>query len=109
MFDTRNRVRKVIVDTSVLLAAPFGNGNIYGTTDGVKQTTVYLPDDLKKRLELVARQERRTEAAIVREALADALDRRDVSPTVPLFAEGWGDPTLAERVDELRAETGFGR
>ena len=85
------------------------DGNIYGTTDGVKQTTIYLPDDLKKRLELVARQERRTEAAIVREALADALDRREVSPTVPLFAEGWGDPTLAERVDELLADTGFGR
>ncbi len=84
-------------------------GNIYGTTDGVKQTTIYLPDDLKKRLELVARQERRTEAAIVREALADALDRRGVSPTVPLFAEGWGDSTLAERVDESLAETGFGK
>ncbi len=75
----------------------------------MKQTTIYLPDDLKKRLELVARQERRTEAAIVREALADALDRREVTPTVLLFAEGWGDPTLAERVDELPAETGFGR
>ncbi len=76
---------------------------------GVKQLTVYLPDDLKKRLELVARQERRTESAIVREALVDALDRREVTPTVPLFTEGWGDPTLAERVDELLAETGFER
>ena len=75
----------------------------------MKQTTIYLPDDLKERLELAAQQERRTEAAIVREALADALNRREVSPTVPLFAEGWGDPTLAERVDELLAETGFGR
>ena len=37
------------------------------------------------------------------------LDRREVSPTVPLFAEGWGDPTIVERVDELLAETGFGR
>ncbi len=82
-----------------------GHANIYG----VKQTTIYLPDDLKKRLELVARQEGRTEAAIVREALADALDRREVSPTVSLFAEGWGDSALAERVDELLADTGFGR
>ena len=53
----------------------------------MKQTTIYLPDDLKKRLEPVAHQERRTEAAIVREALADALNRREVAPTVPLFAE----------------------
>ena len=29
-------------------------------------------------------------------------------PEVPLFSEGWGDPTLAERVDELLGETGFG-
>ena len=85
------------------------NHNIYSTIYGVKQTTIYLPDDLKKRLELAAHQERKTEAAIVREALADALNRREVTPTVPLFAEGWGDPTLAERVDELLAETGFGR
>ena len=45
----------------------------------------------------------------MREALAEALRRRDVAPTTPLFTEGWGDPTLAERVDELLAETGFGR
>lgn len=32
----------------------------------------------------------------------------DAAPTVPLLSEGWGDPTLAERVDELLAETGFG-
>lgn len=76
---------------------------------GVKRTTIYLPDDLKLRLEQVAEQERCTEAAIVREALDQALKRREVSPTVPLFAAGWGDPTLAERVDELLAETGFGQ
>ncbi len=76
---------------------------------GVKRTTIYLPDDLKLRLEQVAEQERCTEAAIVREALDQALKRREVSPTLPLFAEGWGDPTLAERVDELLAETGFGQ
>ena len=76
---------------------------------GVRRTTVYLPEDLKSRLEQVAKQERCTEAAIVREALDDALKRREVSPTVPLFTEGWGDPTLAERVDDLLAETGFGQ
>ncbi len=44
----------------------------------------------------------------MREALEEALRRRDVAPTVPLFSKGWGDPTLAERVDEVLAETGFG-
>ena len=76
---------------------------------GMKRTTVYLSDDLKLRLEQAAKQDRCTEAAIVREALDDALNRREVSPTVPLFADEWGDPTLAERVDELLADTGFGQ
>ena len=78
------------------------------TIYGVQQTTVYLPENLKRRLERAARQGRQTEASIVREALEEALDRRDVAPTAPLFAEGWGDPTLADRVDELLAESDFG-
>ena len=81
---------------------------MHGTIRCVRQTTVYLPDGLKRRLEQAARQDGRSEASIVRDALEEALDRRDVAPTVPLFSEGWGDPTLAERVDELLAETGFG-
>lgn len=82
---------------------------IYVMMYGMKRTTVYLSDDLKLRLEQAAKQDRCTEAAIVREALDEALKRREVSPTVPLFAEGWGDPTLAERVNELLADTGFGQ
>ena len=74
----------------------------------VRQTTVYLPDDLKRRLEQAARRDRRTEASIVRDALEEALERRDVAPTAPLFSGGWGDSTLAERVDELLADMGFG-
>ena len=74
----------------------------------MRQTTIYLPDDLKRRLEQAARQDRRTEASIVREALDEALRRRDVAPTTPLFPAGWGDATLSERVDELLADTGFG-
>lgn len=74
----------------------------------MRQTTIYLPDDLKRRLERAAREDRRTEASIVREALDEALSRREVAPTAPLFGEGWGDPMLAERVDEILGETGFG-
>lgn len=74
----------------------------------MKQTTIYLPDDLKRRLNRISRQDRRTEASIVREALDDWLKHREVEPTTPLFTQGWGDPTLAERVDELLSETGFG-
>ena len=81
---------------------------MHGTMHCVRQTTIYLPDDLKQRLEQAARQDRRTEASIVRDALEEALKRREVAPTAPLFSEGWGDPTLAERVDELLADMGFG-
>ncbi len=34
--------------------------------------------------------------------------RREMAATAPLFAEGWGDPTLAERVDELLADSDYG-
>ena len=81
---------------------------IHSTIYSVIQTTIYLPEDLKRRLERAARQGRRTEASIVREALEEALSRSEVIPTTPLFADGWGDPTLADRVDELLSETGFG-
>lgn len=75
----------------------------------MKRTTIYLPEDLKRRLEQVARRERRTEADVIREALADAPAMRErPRPTVPLSEAGLGDPTIAERVDELLAE-GFGR
>ena len=75
----------------------------------MKQTTIYLPDELKRRLERAAQQDHRSEASIVRDAIDEALRRRNVAPTVPLFSDGWGDPTLAERVDELLAETAFGQ
>lgn len=75
---------------------------------GVKQTTIYLPDELKERLERAAADARCSEAALVREALVEALARREARPTVPLFSEGWGDPNIAEKVDEHLARTGFG-
>ncbi|MXZ67989.1 MAG: antitoxin [Acidimicrobiia bacterium] len=68
-----------------------------------------MPDDLKQRLEEVAERESRSEASIVREAVQVALDLRDAPiPKLPLFA-GWGDPTRADRVDELLTGGGFGR
>jgi hypothetical protein len=76
---------------------------------GVKRTTIYLPDDLKARLEAAARSEGRTEADVIREALAHALEGREPSrPRLPL-TEPTGNPTnWAEQVDELLGE-GFGR
>lgn len=75
---------------------------------GTERVTVSFPDDLKQRLEEVAERESRSEASIVREAVQAALDERDAPvPKLPLF-DGWGDPTLADRADELLAGSGFG-
>ena len=76
---------------------------------GMKRTTIYLPDELKARLELVASAEDRSEADVIRDALADSLDRREAPrPRVPIV-EGTGKTTnWAERVGDL-LDDGFGR
>ena len=80
---------------------------LYGMMYGMRKTTVYLPDDLKAALERLAESEQRSEAEIIREALRSAVsDRGSPSPGIPLTSVGLGDPTIAERTDELLE--GFG-
>jgi len=74
---------------------------------GMEKTTVYLPEDLKAALERVAREEGRSEAEILREALRARVGARPwTRPRIPLTGKGLGDPTLAERAEELL--DGFG-
>lgn len=70
--------------------------------------TIHLPEELTERLSRAAARARCTEAELVRELLNEALTRRETRPTTPLFSEGWGDPGIAENVDEFLAKTGFG-
>jgi hypothetical protein len=78
----------------------------YGIMYGMKRTTVYLPDELKAALERTAAAQGRSEAEVVRSAVASATaEHLCPPPRVPLFASS--DGTLAERVDEELAE-GFG-
>jgi plasmid stability protein len=73
---------------------------------GVRRTTIYLQDDLKRALERTAAAQGRSEAEVVRSALATATAEHTYPPPhVPLFSSA--DPTLAERVDEELAD-GFG-
>ena len=66
---------------------------------GMRRTTVYLPDDLKAALERTAAVHGKSEAEVVRGAIAAATaDHAHPRPQVPLFESA--DPTLAERVDE---------
>ena len=73
---------------------------------GMKRTTVYLPDELKAALERTAAAEGKSEAEIVRSAVATATSEHVYPrPRVPLFESG--DPMLAERIDDALAD-GFG-
>jgi Arc/MetJ-type ribon-helix-helix transcriptional regulator len=68
------------------------------------KTTVYLPDELKRAIERVATETRRSEADVIRAALEDYTTRTRPRPRAGTFAHG----SLANRVDELLNE-GFGR
>jgi Ribbon-helix-helix protein, copG family len=71
----------------------------------MRKTTVYLPDPLKASLEHMAAATGRSEAELIREAVASLVGAAEpVRPRFPLFESG--DP-IADRVDELLAE-GFG-
>jgi len=79
----------------------------YGKIYGMVKTTIYLPAELKRRVERAAQTQRRSEADVIRRALDSAVPALEYPrPTLPLFKSGRGD--IAERVEELLAE-GFGR
>ena len=71
------------------------------------RTTVYLPDDLKAALERAAAAEGCSEAELIRSAVREKVQAlTPPRPRLPLWPEGFGDATVAERVDELLQ--GFG-
>lgn len=72
----------------------------------MRKTTVYLPEDLRRRLARLAEQRGTSQAMLIRRAIGDLVEReRGPRPYLPLFRGP--DPILAERVDE--ALEGFGR
>ena len=78
---------------------------MYGSLYGMRKTTIYLPEGLKRELERAAAREGRSEADLIRGALERALAQAaPPRPRLPLFRSG--DPTLAERLEE--ALSGFG-
>lgn len=73
---------------------------------GMHKTTIYLPDDLKLALERTAAAQGKSEAEIVRGAIAAATgEPRYPKVRIPLFDSD--DATLADRVDDVLAG-GFG-
>jgi predicted transcriptional regulator len=65
-----------------------------------RKTTVYLPDDLKADLEREAKRRGLSEAQVIREAIAAAVNRPRPRPGII------SGPLLAEKVDEYLE--GFG-
>ena len=79
----------------------------YGIMYGMKKTTLYLPDELKERVETVARAAGRSEANVIRDAIAVAVAvQRAPDPRIPLPGMSLGDPSVAERAGDLL--DGFG-
>lgn len=78
---------------------------MYGMIYGMRKTTVYIPDELKKALGQVALARGVSEAEVIREALRALASRATPPrPRLPLFKSG--KPRLAEQADE--ALSGFG-
>jgi len=74
----------------------------------MRKTTIYLPDELKKRVEKVARNTGKSEADVIRDAISGATMAAGApAPRIPLMERGLGDPTIAENVDALLES--FGR
>jgi hypothetical protein len=67
---------------------------------GVRKTTLYLPDELKQRVEETAKHERRSEAEVIR----SAIDRYTVRPKPRLPLVSLREPI----VDFDEALRGFG-
>jgi hypothetical protein len=77
-------------------------------TYGMRKTTIYLPDELKKRLENLARTSGRPEAQVIRDAISTATSAStSPAPRIPLMKRGLGDPTIAENAEALLER--FGR
>jgi len=55
----------------------------YGRIRSMEKTTVYLPIALKSELKILAKRSKRTEAEMIREALADYLARNSVARPLP--------------------------
>jgi ribbon-helix-helix CopG family protein len=72
------------------------------------KTTVYLPEDLKERLEEAARVSGESEARIIRSAIEGWLESLLPRPVPHWGTIKFDDPDLPYKVDEALAE-GFGQ
>lgn len=80
----------------------------YGTMYGMNKTTIYLPEDLKRKVETAAKLDGSSEAEIIRQAVEEAMRKRvPPRPRIPLTTKRLPKPDMAENFDEYLK--GFGR
>ena len=85
---------------------PAASATAYGTVYGMRKTTVYIPEDVKRALVHAAAARGVSEAELIREALrAIASQAAPPRPRLPLFRSG--KPALAEHVDQALSEFGW--
>jgi hypothetical protein len=73
----------------------------------MKKTSVYLEPEVDRALDQIAKAERRSKAAVIRDALA-ARASRSAKPKIGAIGVGHGPGDVADNVDRHLAETGFG-
>jgi predicted DNA-binding protein len=73
----------------------------------MKRTTIFVPEELERDLQLYANRDGRPAASLVREALAEYVARRRDEHALPSFAGRFasGHTDTAERHDELLFKT----
>jgi predicted transcriptional regulator len=69
----------------------------------MKRTTIFVPESLERDLQLLASRERRATAAVVREALAEYVAKRQPARALPSFVGAFasGQTDTAERHEDL--------
>ena len=69
----------------------------------MKRTTIFVPEQLERDLQLYARRENRAVASVVREALAEYMGTRQAKSALPSFTGigNSGRSDIAERHEEL--------
>lgn len=67
------------------------------------KTTLYIPSGLHRRIKEIGRQEGRSQAAVIREALQDYVERQEEPPLLSLGAVAHSDLQGADVDDWLRA------
>jgi Ribbon-helix-helix protein, copG family len=77
-------------------------GTMYGNMPRMLKTTVYLTDDLKRRVERVAEDKSCSEAEIIRAALEEYTQHERPRPRFPLFSA----PPIEDWDEAMR---GFGK